>query len=83
MEGCQLLPQREVFQDQFPVTAERQGECADDHDQQFQHVRIVAVSGSKFNSYAFWRWTPGSRVPPGIIADVTKTGPPRHLFFTF
>jgi hypothetical protein len=27
--GCQLLPQRQVFQDQFPVAAERQRECAD------------------------------------------------------
>jgi hypothetical protein len=35
VDGRQLLPQREVFQDQFPVAAEHQGECADDHDQQF------------------------------------------------
>jgi hypothetical protein len=33
-----LLPQHEVFHDQFPVTAERQSERADDHDQQFQHA---------------------------------------------
>ena len=38
VDGGQLLPKREVFQDQFPVAAERQGERADDHDQQFQHA---------------------------------------------
>ena len=57
MEGCQLLTQREILQDPFPVTAERQGECADDHDQQFQHERIVAVAGAKFNADEFWKWT--------------------------
>jgi hypothetical protein len=38
VEGRQLLPQRQVFQNQLPVAAERQRECADDHDQQFQHA---------------------------------------------
>jgi hypothetical protein len=38
MQACQLLAQREVLQDQLPVTAERQGKCTDDYDQQFQHV---------------------------------------------
>ena len=34
MERRQLLPQGEVFQDEFLVAAEDQRECADDHDQQ-------------------------------------------------
>ena len=38
VEGRQLLPQRQVFQDQFPMAAERQRECADDHEEQFQHA---------------------------------------------
>jgi hypothetical protein len=38
MEGRQLLPQRQVFQDQFPMAAERQRECADSHDDQLQHA---------------------------------------------
>jgi hypothetical protein len=42
-EGRQLLPQRKVFQDEFLVAAERQRECADDHDEQLQHPVIVAV----------------------------------------
>jgi hypothetical protein len=33
VEGRQLLPQREVFQDQFPVAAERQHEGSDNHDE--------------------------------------------------
>jgi hypothetical protein len=45
VERRQLLPQREVFQNEFPVAAEGQRECADDHDQQFQHP---VDSG--------WRW---------------------------
>ena len=38
MEGRQLLPQRQVFQDQFPMAAERQRERADDDDEQLQHA---------------------------------------------
>jgi hypothetical protein len=53
--GRQLLPQREVFQDQFPVAAERQRERPDHHDQQFQHAVIVAGVGAPFNSDQFWR----------------------------
>jgi hypothetical protein len=33
MEGRQLLPQRQVFQDQFPMAAECQREGANDHDE--------------------------------------------------
>jgi len=38
MEGRQLLPQRQVFQDQFPMATERQRERAEDHDEQLQHA---------------------------------------------
>src|SRR5262249_27574858 len=34
----QLLPQREVFQDQFPVAAKHQRDCADDDDKQLRHA---------------------------------------------
>ena len=40
MEGRQLLPQRQVFQDQFTMAAERQRERADDYDEQRQHAVI-------------------------------------------
>ena len=55
MEGRQLLPQGEVFQDQFPMAAERQRKCANDHDEQLQHAVIVAGARAKFNSDEFWR----------------------------
>jgi hypothetical protein len=42
VQGLQLLPEREVLQDQFPMSAERQGQRADEHDEQLQHVVIVA-----------------------------------------
>ncbi|PYQ86060.1 MAG: hypothetical protein DMG02_26180 [Acidobacteria bacterium] len=57
MEGRQLLPQRQVFQDQFPMAAECQRDCADDHDEQLQHAVIVVGVGAKFNSDEFWRWS--------------------------
>ena len=54
----QLLPQRQVLQDQFPMAAECQRDCADDHDEQLQHAVIVVGVGAKFNSDEFWRVTP-------------------------
>ena len=57
VEGCQLLPQRQVLQDQFPMAAERQCKGANDHDDQLQHAVIVAGVGAKFNSDEFWRWS--------------------------
>jgi hypothetical protein len=58
VKGRQLLPQCQVFQDQFPMAAERQRECADDHDDQIQHARILAGVGANFNPDEFWRWSP-------------------------
>jgi hypothetical protein len=46
------------FQDQFAVAAERQRECADDHDEQLQHAVIVAGVGARFNADEFWRCSP-------------------------
>jgi hypothetical protein len=37
------------------MAAERQRECADDHDEQLQHAVIVAGVGARFNSDEFWR----------------------------
>ena len=53
VEGRQLLPQGQVFQNQFPMAAQRQRECVDDHDEQRQHAVIVAGVGAKFNSDEF------------------------------
>jgi hypothetical protein len=55
---CQLLPEREVLQDQFPMAAEPQRQRAADHDEDFQHAPIVAGIGPKINADEFWR---GSR----------------------
>jgi hypothetical protein len=70
--GRQLLPQREVFQDQFPVAAERQRERPDHHDQQFQHAVIVAGVGAPFNSDQFWR---ESGLTRKILFGMTPTDP--------
>ena len=51
----QLLPQRQILQDQFPMAAERQRQCAADHDEQLQHAAIVAGVGTKINVDEFWR----------------------------
>ena len=62
VQGCQLLSQRQVLQDQFPMSAKRQRQRADDHDEQFQHAVIVAGVGAKFNSDAFWRGSLGQAI---------------------
>ena len=41
----QLLPQGQVFQDQFPLAAERQRQRTADDDQQLQHGSIVSGVG--------------------------------------
>jgi hypothetical protein len=56
----QLLPERNVLQDQFPLAAKHQGECTDDHDEQLQHVRSWLDSARKFNSDGFGK---GQRLP--------------------
>jgi len=53
MLGRQLLPQRQIFQDQFPVAAERQRECADGHDEQLQHA-----------AHRVWSWR---EIQPGRV----------------
>jgi len=40
----QLLPQRQVLQDQFAMAAERQRQRAANHDEKLQHASIVAAS---------------------------------------
>jgi hypothetical protein len=51
----QLLPQRQVLQDQFPMSAECQRLCAGDRDEQLQHTSIAAGVGAKINGDEFWR----------------------------
>ena len=46
-QSRQLLPQRQVLEDQFPMAAERQRQRAADQDEQLQHVTIVAGVGAK------------------------------------
>jgi hypothetical protein len=51
----ELLPQCQVLQDQFPMSAERQRHRAADQDDQLQHVSIVAGVTAKINAAEFWR----------------------------
>ena len=51
----QLLPQRQILQDQFSMSAESQRQRPTDDDQQLQHVSIVAGAGARINSDEFWR----------------------------
>jgi hypothetical protein len=61
----QLLPQRQVLQDQFTMSAERQRQRSADHDKQHYHAPIVAGVGAEINADEFWRT---SVVPPGSNA---------------
>jgi hypothetical protein len=45
----QPLPQGQVFQNQFSISAEPQGQRTTDHTQQLQHVAIVAGANLKIN----------------------------------
>ena len=51
----QLLPERQVLQDQFSMSAESQRQRPTDDDQQLEHVSIVAGAGARINSDEFWR----------------------------
>jgi hypothetical protein len=53
--GHQLLPQRQVLQNQFSLSAESQRQRTTDDNQQLQHVSILAGVGAKINSGEFWR----------------------------
>ena len=56
----QLLPERQILQDQFSMSAESQRQRPTDDDQQLEHVPIVAGAGARINSDEFWRgsvWT--------------------------
>src|SRR5262249_41640376 len=45
------------------MAAERQRECADDHDEQLQHASIVAGVDAKINTDEFWRASRRRAVP--------------------
>ena len=51
----QLLAQGQVLQDQLLMAAQRKGQPADNHDEQFQHGSIVAGVAAQFNPDEFWR----------------------------
>jgi len=51
----QLLPQRQVLQDQFSMAAKRQRQRTADHNEQLQHASIVAGIGARINADEFWR----------------------------
>jgi hypothetical protein len=51
----QLLPQRQVLQDQFPMAAERQRQRPADHEKPLQHASIVRGPGAEINGDEFWR----------------------------
>jgi hypothetical protein len=57
-QGRQLLAQREVLQDQFLMSTERQHQRAANHDEHLQHASIVSGVDAKINGDEFWR---GSR----------------------
>ena len=75
VEGRQLLPQRQVFEDQFPMAAERQRDCADDHDEQLQHAVIVAGS---WREIQLGRVLAMVRIDPGVL-PIPESNGPRHL----
>jgi hypothetical protein len=75
----QLLPQRQVLHDQFPMSAERQRQRPADHEKPRQHASIVRGPGAEINGDEFWRGSAGSewaqdqfsaenRLPPYIEA---------------
>ena len=56
----QLLPERQILQDQVSMSAESQRQRPTDDDQQLEHVPIVAGADARINSDEFWRgsvWT--------------------------
>ena len=61
---------------QVPVTAERQGESADDHDEEFQHAADRGCPSAKFNSDAFadGRCSSGSPADSQIAAQERAMG---------
>jgi hypothetical protein len=64
----QLLPQRQVLQDQLPMSAERQGQRPADHEQQLQHASIVGGLGTEINGDEFWRGS-ATRALAVLICD--------------
>ena len=54
----QLLPERQVLQDQFSMSTESQRQRPTDDDQQLEHVSILAGAGARINSDEFWRGSP-------------------------
>ena len=49
----QLLPERQVLQDQFSMSTESQRHSTTDDDEQLEHVSILAGAGARINSDEF------------------------------
>jgi antitoxin (DNA-binding transcriptional repressor) of toxin-antitoxin stability system len=74
----QLLPQGQVLQDQFAMSAERQRQRAADHDEHLQHASIVDGVGAKINAAEFWRGSLG-HAECSASRGVSPTVCVRHL----
>ena len=48
-QGSQLLPEGDVFNDQFMMSAARQGERSDEKEQHLQHAPILFCDGTKIH----------------------------------
>src|SRR3954469_8336339 len=58
LQRHQLLPERQVLQDELPMPTESQRQRTTDEDQQLDHDSILTGTGARSNSEEFWR---GSR----------------------
>jgi hypothetical protein len=54
----QLLPERQILEDQLSMPTESQRQRTTDKDQQLEHDSILAGAGARINSDGFWRGSP-------------------------
>jgi hypothetical protein len=73
-QHSQLLPQRPVLQDQFPVSAERQRQRAADYDEQLQRRPRISPSRSRRRRGRRRCWCLDGR--SAVQRTVQVTGPP-------
>ena len=57
LQGAQLLPERQILQDDLAMPAERQCERSAEDEEQGQHAAIVAGLDAKINKDDLWRRT--------------------------
>jgi hypothetical protein len=74
------MPQGDVLQDDFAVSAAGQGNRTQERQQQFQHGLIVARVAGEINATArpteFWRTTPSERPAGYEFIGVKKVSRP-------